>query len=108
MQVRGNITLRILRELCAHPRFKGDQHFKAELVPFATHEVGDAGLRNAEALGCIRLSELVLLDIEAKIAHQIRPHLEHGGFGWIKAKVNKQLSLDLVIFFFMIRSPICR
>lgn len=42
-----------------NPRFKRDQHFKAELVPFAAHEVRDTGLCNAEALGCIRLSELV-------------------------------------------------
>ena len=33
----------------------------------------------AKALSCIRLSELVLLDVEAKVAHQIRPHLEYGG-----------------------------
>ena len=81
---------------CApNSRFKRDQHFKAELVPFATHEVGNAGLCNAEALGCIRLGELVLLDVEAKVDHQIRPHLEHGGFGRIKAKVDKNIAAGL-------------
>lgn len=57
---------------------------------------------NAEALGSIRLGELVLLDIEAKVAHHILPHLEHCGFGRIKAKATRTLPLDLVIFFFMI------
>ena len=91
-----------------NPRFKRDQHFEAEFIPFATHEVRDAGLRNAEALGCIRLGELVLLDIEAKVAHQIRPHLEHGGLGRIKAKVDKNIAAGLGHFLFHYRSPICR
>ena len=90
------------------PRFKHDQHFEAELVPFATHEVRDAGLCNAEAFGCIRLSELVLLDVEAKVAHQIRPHLEHGGLGRIKAKVDKNIAAGLGYFLFPDRSSICR
>jgi hypothetical protein len=38
------------------------------------------------------LGELVLLDIKAKITHQIRPHLEHGGLDRIKAKVNKNIA----------------
>src|SRR6476646_3049897 len=92
---------------CApNPRFKRNQHFKAELIPFATHEVRDAELRNAEALGCIRLGELVLLDIEAKIAHQVRPHLKHGGLGWIKAKVDKNIAAGLSHFLFHDRPPI--
>ena len=90
---------------CApNSRFKRDQHFKAELVPFATHEIRDAGLCNAEALGCIRLSELVLLDVEAKIAHQILPHLEHGGLGYIEAKVKKNIAAGLGHFLFHGRS----
>jgi len=60
-------------------------------------------LCNAEALGRIRLRELVFLDVEAKVAHQIRPHLEHGGLGRINPRSTKTLPLDLVIFFFMIR-----
>ena len=90
---------------CApYSRFKRDQHFKAELIPFATHEIRDAGLCNAETLGCIRLSELVLLDVEAKVAHQIRPYLEHGGFDRIKAKVNKNIAAGLGHFLFHGRS----
>ncbi len=75
-----------------HPRFKGDEHFKTEPVPFATHEVGPAGLRDTKALGRLRLSQFVLLDVEAKIAHEICAHLEHGGFGRVKAKFHKDIA----------------
>ena len=103
MQVQGNITREFYANCAPNPRFKRNQHLRAELVPFAAHEVRDTGLRNAEALGRIRLRELVFLDVEAKVAHQIRPHLEHGGLGRINPRSTKTLPLDLVIFFFMIR-----
>ena len=107
----AGLSMKLRRELytnrAPNPCLKHDQHFKAELVPFATHEVRDAGLCNAEALGCIRLSKLVLLNLEAKVAHQIRPHLEYGGLSRIKAKVNKNIAAGLGHFLFHNRSAIC-
>ena len=47
-----------------------------------------------------QISELVLLDVETKVAHQIRPHLEHGGLGRIKSKVNKNIAAGLGHFLF--------
>ena len=44
------------------------------------------------ALGRLRLGELLLLDVEAKIAHEICAHLEDGGFGRVKAKIRKDIA----------------
>jgi len=94
------LTLR--GKLYAHsppnPRFKGDEHFKAELVPFATHEVGHARLCDAQPLGRLSLSELLLLDVAAKITHEVCAHLEHGGFGLVKAKINKNVAAGFGCF----------
>ena len=107
----AGLFMKLRRELytnCApNPCFKRDQHFKAELIPFSTHEVRNTRLCNAEALGRIRLSELVLLNLEAKVAHQIRPHLEYGSLSRIKAKVNKNIAAGLGHFLFHNRSAIC-
>ena len=86
----------------ADPGFKRDQHFKAELVPFATHEVGDAGLCNAQALGCIRLSELVLLDVEARSLTKFARIWSTVASAGSKPRSTNTLPLDLVIFFFMV------
>ena len=80
------------------PRFKHDQHFEAELVPFATHEVGHARLCDAQPLGRLSLSELLLLDVAAKITHEVCAHLEHGGFGLVKAKINKNVAAGFGCF----------
>ena len=92
------------RELDTHcapkPRFEGDEHFQAELVPFAAHEVGHAGLCDAETLGRLSLSQLVLLDVKAKIAHEIRAHLEHGGLGRVKTKIDKDIAAGFGRFLF--------
>ena len=83
------------------PRFKCDEHFKAELVPFTTHEVGHAGLCDAKALGRFCLGKFLLLDVEAKIAHEVGAQLKHGSLSRIKAEVNKNIAAGLVVFFFM-------
>ena len=82
-------------------RFERNEHFKAELVPFASNEVGHAGLCDAQTLSRFRFGESVLLNVETKITHHIGSHLEHRGLGRIKAKVHKHIALDLVIFLFM-------
>jgi hypothetical protein len=69
---------------------------RAELVPFATHEV-----RDAEALGCIRLGELVLLDIEPNVDHQFPRIWSTIASAGSKPRSTKTFPPDLVIFFFM-------
>jgi hypothetical protein len=76
----------------ATPCLEGDKHLKAELLPLASNQVGDAGLGDAETFGCFSLGESVFLDVEAQVSHQVGSHLQHGGLGWLKAKIKEHAS----------------
>lgn len=82
------------------PCFEGDEHFEAEFVPLAAHEVGHSRLRNAKALGRFGLSQLLLLDTETKIAHQVGTHVEHSRLSRIEPKIDKHIAAGFRRFLF--------
>ena len=43
-------------------------------------------------LGGLSLNQLALLNVDAKIAHEIRVHLEHCGFRQIKTEIDKDIA----------------
>jgi hypothetical protein len=63
----------------------------------------------SQPLGRLSLSEFLLLDVEAKIAHEICAHLEHGGFGRVKTKIHKDIAAGFGRFLTLLhfRSSIC-
>ncbi len=46
----------------AGPGGQGDEHFEAELLPFAARQIGDAGLTNAQEFGRLGLRQLLGLE----------------------------------------------
>ena len=49
-------------------------------------------MRNIEAFSSPGLCKFMLLNVQAKIAHEIGTHLKHSGFSRIKAEVNKHIA----------------
>jgi hypothetical protein len=49
-------------------------------------------------LGGLSLSQPALFNVETKVTHEIRAHLERGGFILFKAKINKEIAAGLGCF----------
>src|SRR5258708_40252739 len=81
-------------------RLERDEHFQAEPFPFATNEVRNTGLSDAKTLCRLSLREFVLLDVNAEITHEVGAHLQNGGLGWVKAKLEKNVTAGPRAFLF--------
>lgn len=84
---------------------QGHQHVQAEFVPFSAHEVGHAGLADAQGFGCLGLRPLALFDGQAcaiMSARMARMAASSGG----KPRSAKTLPLEGAIFSFMVQSPV--
>ncbi len=53
----------------ANARGEGDEHFETELLPFASDQIGDAGLTDPEELGRLRLRQLLGFDDFPQLGH---------------------------------------
>jgi hypothetical protein len=62
-----------------------EQHIRAEVPPSAFHERRDPRLSNPQLFSRLALSPAFLLDVLAQCRHQIGPHLEYSGLGFIEA-----------------------
>jgi predicted ferric reductase len=68
------------------------QHVQTELVPFSAHQIGHAGLADAQDLGRFNLRPVALFHSQAQLRHQVRAHRQHGSLLRRKTKVGKYVA----------------
>jgi len=96
LSTSGRLQSRQLKnDLAPGMRFQGNQHFQAELDPFAPHQIGHPRLRDTQPLRCFGLGHSARTDKVAKIVHQFGAHLESCRLRRIKAQIRKNISAGI-------------